>query len=188
MKAQLLALLKKYSYKTGDFTLSSGVKSNYFIDCKQTLLLAEGSFLASRIILEEIYKFSKDKGFLKIDVVAGVELGGCSLATAVSLMSISHPGYRKIILNSLYIRKTAKDHGTKNLIEGYAGPKSNIILLEDTLTTGKSSINALEVLKNEGYNPVAVIAIIDRLENGGVAIAERFGIPVISIFNIKDFI
>lgn len=188
MKPQLLALLKKYSYKTGEFTLSSGVKSNYFIDCKKTLLLAEGNFLASRIILEEIFNLSQVKNIPKIDAVAGVSLGGCPLATGVSQMSLAYPLWRKMIMNSLYIRQVVKDHGTKNLIEGYVEPKSNIILLEDTITTGNSSIKALEILKNEGHNPVAVIAIIDRLENGGVAIAERFKIPVISIFNIKDII
>jgi orotate phosphoribosyltransferase len=196
-KEWLLKLLKQYSYKESDyfFTLASGKKSKYFIDCKQTLLQGKASLLAGEIILFDIIHFLLKDG-MKINAVAGVALGGCSLATSVSLLSSMNPednlSFNRIIaeigsLNSIYIRKEVKDHGTKNLIEGYIEPNSNIVLLEDTITTGGSSINALNVLKNVGHNPVAVISIVDRLEGGPEAITEKFGIPVISVYSIKDF-
>lgn len=178
MKEELLSLLKKYSFKHGDFTLASGQRSPYFIDCKQTLLLGRGHYLAGRLIIDEIIKHCR-----KIGGVAAVELGGCPLASAVATLSWDHFS----LLDTLYIRKAAKDHGTKKLIEGQLILNKDVALLEDTITTGGSSINALGVLKASGYNPVAVISIIDRLEGGSEAITKTFGIPVISLYTIKDF-
>lgn len=198
-KETLLHLLKTYSYKESDyfFRLASGKSSKYFVDCKRTLLQGKGGLIAGEIILFEIIH-SLIKNGMKINTVAGVALGGCSLATSVSILSSMNPEceindeaaialFNIGALNSIYIRKKAKDHGTKNLIEGYVEPGSNIVLLEDTITTGGSSINALNVLKAAGHNPVAVISVVDRLEGGPEAITEKFGIPAISLFTIKDF-
>jgi orotate phosphoribosyltransferase len=183
MKSELLSLLKQHSYKKGDFTLASGKKSPYFIDCKQTLLLAEGHVLSGRLLLDAILFLVSDAG-MKVDAVAGVALGGCSIASAVSVINSIE---RLHLLDVLYIRKEEKDHGTKKLIEGNVKVGSNIVLLEDTITTGGSSVNALTILKDAGYNPVAVIAVVDRLEGGSATIREKFGIPAISLFTIKDF-
>ena len=180
-KNELLSLLKIYSYKTGKFTLSSGKQSSYFLDCKQTLLQAEGHWLAGRILFDEITtRFDNT-----INAVAGVALGGCSLASAVSTIS-TYEKYKPI--NSLYIRKEAKDHGTQNLIEGYYKEGEGVVLFEDVITTGGSSILALDILKKSGLNPIAVMSIVDRLEGGNVFISDSFGIPVISLFSIEDVI
>jgi orotate phosphoribosyltransferase len=194
MKARLLSLLKEHSYKEGSFVLASGKKSEYFIDCKQTLLLAEGHWLAANLIMDTI---SDLLNTLKIEIhaVAGVALGGCSLTSAVATYSyelgsefITKMGCNPFpIFDALYIRKEPKDHGTKNLIEGNIKPGANIVLLEDTITSGGSSINALGELKAAGYNSVAVIAVVDRLEGGKENINDKFGVPVISLFTIGDF-
>lgn len=179
---KLLSLLKTRSFKRGNFTLASGKKSEYFIDCKKTILSAEGHWLSGKLLIENILR-AEELG-IKASVVAGVAIGGCSLASAVATMSYDNASPP---IDAIYIRKEIKDHGTKNLIEGNVEPGSNIVLLEDTITTGGSSINALSILKDAGYNPVLVISIVDRLEDGSKNIEEKVGIPVISLFTIEDF-
>jgi orotate phosphoribosyltransferase len=183
-KEDLLSLLKKYSYKTGEFTLSSNKKSDYFIDCKKTLLRADCHWLVGVILFDEILtQFGNTT-----NVVGGVALGGCSLASAVSTISVTYPyNTAHQPINSLYIRKEIKTHGTQNLIEGYYEKGQKVVLLEDVITTGHSSASALDVLKNAELNPIAVISIVDRLEGGSLYINDRFGIPVMSIYTIEKF-
>jgi len=177
---ELLNMLKAYSFKRGDFTLASGKKSEFFLDCKRTLLRSRGHYLVAELIMEILHTFHG------VDAVAGVELGGCPLASAVAMASATSGMQDEY--NALYIRKTAKDHGTKNLIEGGARGDRKVVLLEDVITTGGSSMVALQALKDAAYVPVAVIVVVDRLEGGSDAIHEKFGIPVISLFTIKDFL
>jgi orotate phosphoribosyltransferase len=179
-KDALLNLLKKYSYKIGKYTLSSGQQSSYFLDCKSTLLQSDGIFLAAKVIID-IIEYSK----MEPNGVAGVSLGGCPLATGVSILNHSL-GNRRI--DALYIRKEPKDHGTEKLVEGQLLQGKNVILLEDVLTTGGSAIKALQTLCKYGYNPIAVITIIDRREGGQDNIQQAFkNMPVISLYTIGDF-
>jgi len=184
-KSILLHLLKQYSYRTGTFKLASGQESNIFLDCKQTLLTSQGHILSAELIFNEILKLRQH---YNIATVAGVPLGGCSLASAVSTYSaMQRTDFIHSPLNAIYIRKEAKDHGTQQLIEGYIEPQSNVILLEDVITSGSSSMTALDTLYQNGYNPIAVICVIDRLAGGKKAIETKYRIPVISIFTIEDF-
>lgn len=181
-RQDLFEMLQKYSYKEGDFTLASGKKSNFFIDCKQTLLMAKGHHLASNLILDKLERWPTI-----IHAVAAVELGGCPLASAVSTLS-----YESVPIDALYIRKSVKDHGTQKLVEGgtqfiLKQNYAKVILLEDTITTGSSSINALKILTEAGYMPTGVICVVDRLEGGSENIKAYLDIPVISLFTIKDF-
>ena len=195
MKPKLLSLLKEHSFKRGEFTLASGKRSDYFLDCKTTLLRADGHYLSAHLILDALYKFSK------VDTVAAVELGACPLASAVSTLSritefdgfnqYNQPTFHENYftpLNALYIRKSQKDHGTKQLIEGFYKPGDNVVLLEDVITTGKSTSNALGSLLDNGLNPIGVICLIDRLEGGAEEITKTFRIPLVSLFTIKDFV
>jgi orotate phosphoribosyltransferase len=184
-KSLLLSLLKQHSYRTGSFTLASGQQSNFFLDAKKSLLTSQGHILSAELIFDEILKLRQ---YYNIGTVAGVPLGGCSLASAVSTYSaMQRTDIIHSPVNALYVRKEAKDHGTQQLIEGYADNKSNVVLLEDVITSGGSSITALDTLYSNGYNPVAVICIIDRLAGGKEAIEKKFRIPVISLFTIEDF-
>jgi len=181
----LLNLLKQFSYRTGTFKLASGQESSIFLDCKPTLLQSQGHILSAELIFNEILKLRQHQN---IETVAGVPLGGCSLASAVSTYSsMQRTDMIYSPVNALYIRKEVKDHGTQQLIEGYADNKSGIVLLEDVITTAWSSITALDTLYDNGYNPVAVICVIDRLAGGKEAIEKKFRIPVISLFTIEDF-
>jgi orotate phosphoribosyltransferase len=181
MKNRLFDLLKKHSFKEGDFTLSSGKKSKFFLDCKQTLLFAEGHYLAGFLLLNQIRLLGKE-----VHGVAGVELGGCSLASSISLTSYTESS-GQLSLDALYVRKKTKDHGTSRLIEGYLPEKSSLVLVEDTITTGESSLKALRILRENNFVPIAVLSIVDREEGGKENIKREFNIPVYSLFSLKDF-
>jgi orotate phosphoribosyltransferase len=182
-RTTFLRCLKKHCYKEGDFTLASGAKSNYLIDCKDFLLTSVGHIYAANLMLGYIADLEDDGP--DIHGVAGVVLGGCSLASAASIISGQWSGRQPF--DALYIRKDPKDHGTTKLVEGQLLHGKNVVLLEDVLTTGSSAIKALQTLCGHGYKPVAVISIVDRLEGGRENIEKAFNIPVISLYTIKDF-
>ncbi len=178
-EARLLELLRTHAHKRGTFTLASGKTSDFFIDCKRVLLRAEGHLLAGRALLARL-------GPLDVRGVAGVELGGCPLASAVSFASAA--ANSAVPLDALYVRKAVKDHGSRQLVEGAdalpAGAR--VALLEDVVTTGGSSLRALEVLREAGFVVAAVVAIVDRLEGGGAAFAAS-GVPFTALFTRADF-
>jgi orotate phosphoribosyltransferase len=175
----LLSLLRDRSFRRGKFTLTSGRESDFFIDCKPAVLTAEGHRLVGRVLLDAIEGLGA-----RPDAVAGVELGGCPLASAVSLTSAleGRP------LDALYVRKAKKGHGTGRLVEGAerieAGAK--IVIVEDTVTTGGSTLRAVESLNAEGFEVAAVLAVVDRSEGGAEAIRAA-GLPYVSIFTRRDF-
>lgn len=176
---RLLGLLRERSFKRGTFTLTSGATSDFFIDCKKTVLSAEGHALIGRLMLDATRALVPD-----VEVVAGVELGGCSLASSVALVSFrdGRP------LDAIYVRKQAKGHGTKKQIEGgdLLAPGTRIVVLEDTVTTGGSTLRAVEVLKESGYVVPGVVAIVDRLEGGADAIRAA-GLAYAAIYTRTDF-
>jgi orotate phosphoribosyltransferase len=179
----LRKLLLKFSYAEREVTLASGAKSNFYIDVKKTALTAEGHWLLGRIFLEMIAR----NFAWTIDAVAGVELGGCPLASAVSLTS----AFSRRGLPAIYVRKQAKEHGTKSLVESGGGlgdpnPAMRIVLLEDVITTGGSSLRAIETLRTWGVSVVGVICVVDREESGSpvgfLHDPRGIKIPVWSIF------
>ena len=178
-RARLLALLTERSYAKRDVVLASGRKSNFFIDCKQTVLTAEGHALVGAQMLEALALLPKP-----VDAVAGVELGGCPLASAVSLVSFQ----KNKPLDAVYVRKDAKEHGSKRLLEGNNGLKkaARIAILEDVTTTGGSTLKAATKLVEAGYVVAGVIALVDRQEGGREAI-EAAGYPMVSLFKREDF-
>jgi orotate phosphoribosyltransferase len=177
-QARLVELLKERSFEKKRVKLASGRESNFFIDCKQTILTAEGHALVGRLMFEALGQLGA------VDAVAGVALGGCPLASAVSLVSFQAGAP----LPAVYVRKERKDHGSEKLIEGDKGLKSGarIALLEDVITTGGSSLKALEVLRAAGCQVAGIVALVDRLEGGREAI-ESAGVPLIAITTRADF-
>ena len=177
-RSRLVDLLRERSFEKKRVKLASGRESNFFIDCKQTILTAEGHALVGELMLEAL------SGLGRVDAVAGVALGGCPLASAVSLTSFQagRP------LPAVYVRKERKDHGSEKLIEGDKSlpPNARIALLEDVVTTGGSSLKALEVLRAQGCEIAGVIALVDRQE-GGRETLERAGVPMIAIATKSDF-
>jgi len=189
--SSLLELLRARSFEQKEFTLTSGRKSDFFIDCKQSVLTAEGHAWVGALMLEGIdaLELPADK---RPQAVAGVELGGCSLASAVSLTS----HLRGAPLPALYVRKDAKEHGSRRLVEGDpkllpGAPKKDgplrAVILEDVITTGGSTLKAVDKLRQVGAEVVGVVVLVDRLEGGRQAI-EAAGLTVTSIFTRDDFI
>lgn len=178
-KSRLLDLLREKSFRRGTFTLTSGKTSDFFIDCKPTVLSAEGHALVGRLLLEGLGRVPGP-----VHAVAGVELGGCPLASAVSLTSFleGRP------LDAVYVRKQAKGHGTKKLLEGADRLPSGarVVVLEDTVTTGGSTLRAVESIREHGIDVAGVLAIVDRSEGGAEAIRGA-GLHFEALFRRADF-
>jgi orotate phosphoribosyltransferase len=175
---RLLELLRTQSFAKKRVVLASGRESDFFIDCKQTVLSAEGHALVGEILREAVTAFQPD-------AVAGVELGGCPLASAVSLTSF----LRGASLDALYVRKDAKDHGSRRDIEGNTrlARGARVALVEDVITTGGSTLKAAAKLREAGYVVAGVAAVVDRLEGGREAL-EASGVPLVAVFTRRDFI
>lgn len=177
-RSRLLALLKERSFARKKVILASGRESDFFVDCKQTVLTAEGHALVGELM------FGALSDLPECDAVGGVELGGCPLASAVSL--VSHQKGRD--LPALYVRKERKDHGSAKLVEGDKALFDGIrvVLLEDVITTGGSSLRAVKSLQAVGAKVVGILAIVDRQEGGADTIREA-GLPLLSLTTKSDF-
>ena len=183
-RARFLDLLASLSYERRRVTLASGRESDFFIDCKQTILTAEGHVLAGELLLLELLPC-----FGPCEAVAGVELGGCPLASAVSLTSyLRASDTGRPPLPALYVRKKAKDHGTRRMVEGTRSlrPGAPVVLLEDVITTGGSSLAAVDSLREAGTQVLGIAALVDRDEGGREAI-EAAGLRMESLYIRHDF-
>jgi len=178
MRERLLALLARDGWKRGTFTLASGRTSDFFIDCKEVILAAEGHHLAGHLVYRALAPF------FPLDAVAGVVVGGCPLASAASCVSFALPNP----LDALLVRMERKDHGTGRRIEGPSrgGRARRVAIVEDVLTTGGSLRRAAEAVAGEGHQVAAAVVLVDREEGGREALAD-LGFPVVSVFRKKDF-
>lgn len=175
---RLIQLLRDKSYEKRRVILASGRESDFFIDVKQTVLTAEGHALVGELMFQALDELPE------CEAVGGVELGGCPLASAVSL--VSHLRGRD--LPALYVRKERKDHGTAKLVEGDKSlrPGMRVALLEDVITTGGSSLGAVRTLESAGAKVVGILAVVDRQEGGADTLREA-GIPLVSLTRKSDF-
>lgn len=179
-RARLRELLRDRSFARKRVVLASGKESDFFIDCKQTVLTAEGHALVGELMLDALTQLPA------CDALAGVELGGCPLASAVSLTShLRDPATAK---DAVYVRKDAKEHGSKRVLEGDTrlAPGASLVILEDVTTTGGSTLKAVEKLRAAGYRVAGVVALVDRLEGGREAI-EAAGLPFVALYTRRDF-
>ena len=176
---RLLDLLRERGFRRGQFVLSSGKSSDFFIDCKPAVLLAEGHALVGRALLERI----RDE-IGSVSAVAGVELGGCPLASAVACASWADDEP----IDAVYIRKSSKAHGTGKLLEGAErlAPNAKLVIVEDTVTTGGSTLRAVQAVRDAGFEVAGVIAVVDRLEGGAEAIREA-GVAFSTLYDRTDF-
>jgi orotate phosphoribosyltransferase len=178
-RERLLALLRERSFARKKVILASGKESDFFIDCKQTVLGAEGHALVGELMLDAVNALGP------CAAVAGVELGGCPLASAVALTS----HLRKTPIDAVYVRKDAKDHGSKRVLEGDTrlAKGASLIILEDVTTTGGSTLKAVAKLRDAGFQVSGVVTLVDRLEGGREAI-EAAGLRLAAIYTRRDFI
>ena len=174
LRQVLLDLIIKYAYVEGDFVLSSGAQSSYYINCKQVTLRAEGALALGRLLFQLLPEDTA--------AVAGLTLGADPMVTAVSIVSAweSNP------IPALIIRKKPKGHGTKAYIEGpslVAGAK--VVVLEDVVTTGGSALTAVKRLQDAGYQVTQILALVDR-EQGGGELYQSKGIKFQALFSIRE--
>ena len=179
-REDFIALLKEKSYRRGDFTLSSGKKSEHYINCKPATLQSDALLFISWCILE----------CLEEDTVAvgGLTLGADPLVSGVAMASAIADD--KPSVNGLIVRKEPKGHGTGAWIEGPLPPKgSKVTVLEDVITTGGSAIKAAEKLRDAGYIVDRVVAIVDRQEvKEAYDALEEAGLDVVSLFLLEELI
>lgn len=170
----LLDLFTRRAYQEGDFILSSGQRSSYYINGKQVTLSAEGALAIGRLLFSLLPKDT--------NAVAGLTLGADPIVSAVSVVS----AYENCPIPALIIRKEAKGHGTQAYIEGPTLPAgARVVVLEDVVTTGKSAMLAVERLRNVSYRVEQVIAIVDR-EQGGAEFYQQQGLKFQSLFSIRE--
>ena len=156
---RLLELLREHSVIHGDFTLASGRKSRYYLDSKRTTLLPEGAYLTAR----EILRILRENG-VRADAIGGITLGADPIVCPVAALSHAEgPPLRAFI-----VRKEAKEHGTGRKIEGNLIPGSRVVVVDDVVTTGESTLKAIAAATEAGFQVVAVVCLVDR-EEGGTA-------------------
>lgn len=178
-RARLLELLTQLSFERKRVKLSSGLESDFYIDCKKTALTAEGHWLIGRLLLAAIREHTPNaRG------AGGLTLGADPLASAVSTVSYlaGHP------IPAFIVRKEPKGHGTGAWIEGRSllGDGAEVAVVEDVVTTGGSSLKAVERVEAEGWKVARIFALVDRLEGGREAI-EAKGYALTTLFTRKDF-
>lgn len=177
-RARLLAQLAKLSYERREVVLASGQKSDFYIDCKQTVLTAEGHFLVGSLLLGLLRAHAP-----AVEAVGGLTMGADPIASAVSTLSYvaGKP------LAAFYVRKEAKGHGTGQWLEGARSlrPDMPVAILEDVVTTGGSALKAIGRAREFGLQVTMILGLVDR-EEGGRETLEREA-PLITLFRKRDF-
>ena len=184
-RAALLDLIATLSFRLGDFTLASGQKSDYYIDCRTTTLHAEGGRLTGHAVLELL-----DQNRIDAEAVGGLTMGAdpivSNVATASAWRALSNPAAP--LLQGFLVRKSEKQHGTARRIEGFCRPGARVVIVDDVCTTGASTINAIEAAREAGMTIAAVVCIVEREEaNGRPAVeAAAAGAPFLNLFTAND--
>jgi orotate phosphoribosyltransferase len=178
-RQRLLTLLTRLSYEQREVTLSSGQKSNFYIDCRQTVLTAEGHFLVGTLFNRLLAERAPE-----VEAVGGVTMGADPLASAISTLSFlfGRP------LPAFYVRKEAKGHGAGQWIEGTKSlrPGMKVAILEDVVTTGGSALKAVARAREHGLEVALILALVDRDEGGREALEREA--PLVSLFRRQDFV
>ncbi len=171
-RERLKDLLLERSVRLGDFTLSSGVKSPYYVDARRTTMTAEGQRLTGKIAYDLI-----DEADWDVTHVGGLTLGADPVTYAIAHHSTS----RARVLDGFTVRKEPKGHGTGQQIEGGLPEDAKVVIVEDAVTSGASAIRAIEAVRRHGATVAGVICLVDR-EEGGRAKLEELGVPLLAAF------
>jgi len=177
-RERLLALLLERSFRVGDFVLSSGARSRYYVDARTTTTHAEGQAVVGRLGLAAV----REAG-LRPAAVGGMTLGADPVAYAIAHASwlAGDP------VNAFTVRKEPKTHGTGRRVEGCFAAGDEVVMIDDTVTTGGSTLKAIQAVEAEGGTVLAVLALIDREEGGRQAI-EAAGYPFLAIVRIAELL
>src|SRR5208283_3448427 len=174
-RQKLLSTLAHKSFRLGEFKLSSGATSDYYIDCRTTTLDAKGSRLTGEVFLEEI----RQRGW-KPKAIGGLTMGADPIVVAVSVVSGE--------LHGFLVRKAEKQHGTGQRIEGFREKGARVVIVDDVCTTGASTIQAIEAAREFGFKVAGAMCLVEREDAHGRPSVERAAAPAsfISVFTAND--
>lgn len=175
--AALLQLLRRKSVRFGDFTLASGAKSDFYVDCRVTTMDAVGARLIGELGWDLIRRVAAERGVV-VEAVGGLTMGADPVALAVAIASGREGAGGP--LHAFAVRKTAKSHGLGRLVEGNFAAGQTVVVVDDVITTGGSTLQAIDAIEKEGGKVAFVMALVDR-EEGGRANIEARGVPVYAL-------
>jgi orotate phosphoribosyltransferase len=180
-RQQLLTLLARQSFKLGDFQLSSGGRSDYYIDCRTTTLHAEGGRLTGEAILDLL-----NENKIQAEAVGGLTMGADPIVSNVATASAwrAQSNRNSPLIHGFLVRKAEKAHGTGRRIEGFCREGARVVIVDDVCTTGASTINAIEAAREAGMIVAAVVCIVERQEANGRPAVEvaAAGAPFLTLF------
>ena len=174
-RQELLEMLARKSFCLGEFKLSSGSTSDYYVDCRTTTLDARGAQLIGQVFLEEI----REQGW-EADAIGGLTLGADPIVVAVAVVSGTMHGF--------LVRKAEKQHGTGRRIEGFAEKGARVVIVDDVCTTGASTVEAIEVAREFGFEVVGAMCLVERQDAHGRPSVERAAAPApfVAIFTATE--
>ena len=178
-RERLKALLVERSLFVGEFTLASGARSTYYVDARRTTMSAEGQFLMGRVCLEAL----QDNGW-QATHVGGLTLGADPIAYAIANASWAAGSP----LDAFTVRKTAKTHGTGQRIEGGLPKDARCVVVEDSMTSGGSALDAVQAIREHGATVVGVLTLVDRQEGGRERILTDAGLTVLAVFTAQELL
>jgi orotate phosphoribosyltransferase len=193
-RQELLALLAEKSFRLGDFTLSSGGRSDYYVDCRATTLDAHGARLTGRVFVDELYR----RGWAP-QAIGGMTLGADPIVVAVAMLSAQQVQARRPnrsgsepqeawLIHGFLVRKAEKGHGTGQRIEGFREKGARVVIVDDVCTTGASTVQAIEAAREFGFEVIGVMCLVEREDAGGRPQVEKAAAPAkfVSIFTAND--
>jgi orotate phosphoribosyltransferase len=174
-RQDLLRLLAYKSFRLGDFKLSSGGTSDYYIDCRATTLDAKGARLTGEVFFDEI----RQRGW-RPQAIGGLTMGADPIVVAVAVVSSE--------LHGFLVRKAEKQHGTGQRIEGFREKGARVVIVDDVCTTGASTVQAIEVAREFGFQVVGAMCLVEREEAKGRHSVEKAAAPApfVSVFTASD--
>ena len=184
-RSALLHLIATLSFRLGDFTLSSGARSDYYIDCRTTTLHAEGGRLAGLVLYDAIRQHN-----MQPQAVGGLTMGAdplvSNIASASAWYRIEHPDAP--LIHGFLVRKAEKTHGTGRRVEGFCEPGARVVIVDDVCTTGASTIQAMQAARDAKMQVVGVLCLVDRQEQNGRAAVQSAAqdAPFLPLFTAAD--
>jgi orotate phosphoribosyltransferase len=174
-RQELLEMLAQKSFRLGEFQLSSGSTSDYYIDCRTTTLDARGAQLVGEVFLDEI----REQGW-EADAIGGLTMGADPIVVAVAVTSGTMHGF--------LVRKAEKQHGTGQRIEGFREKGARVVIVDDVCTTGSSTVQAIEAARKYGFEVIGTMCLVERQDAHGRPSVEKAAAPAnfISIFTATD--
>ena len=176
---QLLTMLATTSFRLGQFKLSSGGTSDYYIDCRLTTLDANGALFTGQAVLQEI----RARGW-QVDAIGGLTMGADPIVVATSVISAQ----QGTPIQGFLVRKAEKSHGTGQRIEGFRQTPARVVIVDDVCTTGASTIQAIEAAREYGFEIAGVLCLVEREEAAGRANVEKAAAPApfVALFTAND--